>query len=404
MSRFYQGLPWRWVVLAVTDWSAPQLRIVTFLDHLTVNATYERILCDPNVIKLTVPADNPEVFIGDPVDDQPYVAEGIRCIVGLRPENIGSAPLWEPRASGILYQPSDSASSGDGAGVGYTDITAIDPWQLLYKRPVCSFTGKLPDPDAPIKFIDVPADTVALTLLFNTEAAHGPTLIDSSHLPGDELAPISITFDRGLTVGEAWKQLCDANYMDIILDPILDLGGGFISRLRIAAKAGEARYDSVFAYAAPGSSLAGVTRGEDGTMRADKVVEFNGSGGAQVPFGAGASLTNHTAVAEFGESWLIKAQDKTTIGANALALAQADLDQRAFGVTTISVTPIPERSAVPLSGYDIGDSVPVLASPTALRKRIEGVWRVTRIPITMPASAPESVDSLEVTSDEIPGT
>lgn len=399
MSRFPQGLPWRWVVLAVDDWTAPALRIVTFLDHLTFNASVDRVLNDIGTLRLTVPSDNPEVYIGDDVDDDPYVAEGNRVVVGLRPENPGSTDLWTPRASGILYQPTDSADVGTGAGSASTDLQAADPWQLLYRRPVCHFDGTLPDAENGLRFIAEPADNVALALLFNTEAAHGPTLIDSSDLPGDQLAPITITFERGLTVGEAWKQLCDAGYMDIALDPILDLGGGFISRLRIAEVIGEARYDVIFAYGAPGASLRTINRAEDGTLRADKVQEYNGSGGPPV-----ALQTNNTAVAKFGESWLVQAQPKTTVASAALALAETDLDTRAFGVTNISVSPLPERSAVPFTEYDIGDTVTVLADRTKLRKRIDGQWRVVHIPLRMNASEPETVDRLEVSTDEVLGT
>lgn len=386
-------------MLAVDDWAMPQLRIVTFLDGLTVSAAWDRVLCDPNVCTLVVPADNPEVNIADDVDGEPFVAEGVRCIVGLRREAPGTGDIWVPRASGVLYQPTDAADVSNGAGVGYSTLVAPDPWQTLYRRPVCHFDGTLPSADNGLKFIAEPADNVALALLFNTEAVHGPTLIDSSLVPGDELDPITVTFERGLTVGEAWKQLCDAGYMDIALDPILDLGGGYISSLRIAAEIGEPRYEAVFAYAAPGSSLAAINRTEDGTLRSNKVQEYNGSGGPPV-----ALQTNHTSVTTFGESWLIQAQPKTTVASNALALAQADLDARAFGVTTININPVPERSAVPLSDYDIGDTVTVLASPSALRKRVDGQWRVTKIPIRLTGGEPETVESLEVSSDEVLGT
>lgn len=403
MSRFYQGDAWRWLVLAVDNWAAPELRIVTFLDGLTLNAAWDRVLNEPNVCTLTVPADNPEVYLADAEDGEPFVAEGVRCIVGLRRENPGPE-VWWPRASGVLLQPTDAADVSNGAGVGYSTLVAPDPWQLLYRRPVCYFDGTLPDADTGLKFADEPADNVALALLFNTEAAHGPTLIDSSLLPGNELDPITITFERGLTVGEAWKQLCDAGYMDIALDPILDLGGGYISRLRIAEKIGQDRYEAVFAYAAPGSSLAAINRGEDGTLRANKVKEYNGSGGPPIPRGNHTTLTNHTSVAMFGESWLMKAQPQLVLETTALRIAQADLDARAFGVTTISVNPMPERCAVPLSEYDIGDTVTVLASPTELRKRVVGQWRVTKIPIRLTGGEPETVESLDVNTDEVLAT
>lgn len=394
MSRFYQGYKWRWLVLGI-DWStpaAPELRILTFLDRLILDGGYDRMLNDPNVITLRVPSDDPEVYI-EASDGDPFVAEGTRALVGLRDERPSPGVVWVTRAAGIIGSPTDEADVGQGAGNAYTTLTAWDGWQSLYRRPVTHFDGTLPDPDNPLRFIDEPADNVALALLFNTEAAHGLTLIDSSALPGDELDPITVEFDREVTVGQAWKQLCDAGYMDIALDPVLDLAGSYLWQLRIEQRIGQARYDATFAWDAPGRSLGSFSRTEDGTLRANKVEEFNGQAG---PVG---TLTASASVSKYGQSWLIKAQPDTSLKDDALALAQDDLATRKNGVTTMSVSPTPERSAIPLTDYDVGDSVPVLAG-VGVRKTTSGLWRVTKIPVRMELSGPERIEALEVTTDE----
>lgn len=400
--RFYQGYRWRWVIVGI-DWATPalpELRIVSFLDSLAFDASYDRVLNDPCVINMRVPADSPEVNLNG-WDDEPFVAEGVRALVGLRDERPAPGVVWVPRAAGILSQPRDTADVADGAGNAYSSLAAFDGWQSLYRRPVCHFDGTLPTPDYPLRFfIGEPADNVALQLLFNTEAAHGVTLIDSSALPGDSLPPLTanLEFDREVTVGQAWKALCDANLMDIRLDPILDLAGGYLWELKIEEQIGEARYDATFAWNTPGRSLASYDHLEDGTQRANKIKEFNGQAGA-LP-----TLTAPVSVNKYGEYWLVKAQSETSTLAQAQQLANDDLRTRGNGVTTINVSPTPERSAIPLQHYDVGDSIPVSATRSAVRKTVNDLWRVTKIPLRMEASGLERVEQLEVSSEELAET
>src|SRR5262245_15516547 len=118
--------------MSVDDWAAPALRTVTFLDALAMDVTVDRVLNEPMTIKVSVPSDSPEVYITD-TDGSPFVAEGLRVLVGMRDENPGSTAQWVPRACGIILQPTDAGDTSTGSGSAYTDITAFDPWQLLYR-------------------------------------------------------------------------------------------------------------------------------------------------------------------------------------------------------------------------------------------------------------------------------
>lgn len=400
MSRFYQGYQWRWVVLAIDDPDNPTLRITSFLDPLALDAAVTRTLNEPLTISLSVRSDQPQVYLEDATDGEPLVAEGIRVICGLRPENPGSSNLWVPRATGKLLQPDDSADAGDGAGVGTSVLLAMDPWNEMYRRPVVHADGSLPDGDNGLFY---PAGTdpgdIVLDLLVNTAVNHGATMIEVGTV--ESLTPITeaIVFERGLTVGEAWKQLCDADYCDIVLDPILELGAGTIARLNIYQRAGEARYDSRMVWDGFGRSLSAIDREEDGTLRVNKVQEYNGQGGPPVPL-----LTSAGSVTRFGQSWLVKAQERTTTSDVAERLAETDLEQRLDGVRTITFTPATERAPIPFTGYDIGDTVPIVSTARSLRKRVEGLWRVTSIPVVLSGGEPERVEGLEVTSDDYPDT
>lgn len=401
MSRFYQGYHWRWVVLAIEDAFNPTFRITSFLDPLALDATVNRVLNEPLTINLTVPSDQVQVYLEDATDGQPLVAEGVRVLVGMRPENPGSSSTWVPRAAGVILQPNDSASAGDGAGVGKTQIQALDSWNLLYRRPCVHVDGSMPDSNYGLRFnAGTAVNDIVTALLANTVVAHGSVFMDlDGTIETLPAIPVAMTFERGLTVGEAWKQLCDANLCDIVLDPILDIDRGFINRLNVYAKAGEAQYDARFVYDGFGRNAASMSREEDGTLRVNKVQEYFGQGGGSIPL-----LTATGSAARFGESWLMKAQERTTTSQTAQDLAQVDLDQRASGVRTITVTPASERAAIPFTGYDIGDTVTMVSTQQSLRKEVSGLWRVTTIPITLPAGEPERVDSLQVTSDEFPDT
>jgi hypothetical protein len=401
VTRFYQGFQWRWVVLAIDDPQAPTLRITSFLDPLALDATVTRTLNEPLTIELTVPSDQAQVWLEDATDGEPLVAEGQRVIVGMRPENAGSTNLWVPRAAGILLQPDDAASANEGSGTGRSRLLALDPWNTLYRRPVCQPDGTLPDADLGIRYpVGTEPQDIILDLLVNTAVNHGATMIEATGTI-ETLDPITeaIVFERGLTVGEAWKQMCDADLCDIVLDPILELGAGTIARLNVYARAGSAEYAARFVYDGWGRSVTDISRVEDGTERVNVVQEFSGQGGIEVPIQTSAGSVNR-----FGEWWLIKAQEKTTTLTVAEDLARGDLEQRLDGVRTISFTPTPERSPVPFTDYDIGDTVTVFSTARSLRKEISGNWRVTSIPVVLAGGEPERVEALEVTSDDYPDT
>lgn len=399
MTRFFTGYDWRWAVFDIEapDGGTAVLKGATFLDRIFSSWGHDRVLCDPCVSTVTVPSGSPLVNllyddVGTSFDDEPMLAEGRRALLGFRREAQGSAPPWVCRASGIVMNVKDSASNSDGSGRGLTTATAYDVWQLLYKRPVLKADLAVPTPSRPCRFVAIAPDQIILQLLNRTAFVHGTILCDVSSGTLESLPPVSIDFEAGVSVGEAIKRLCDLDYCDIVFDPIYQADA--ISRLNVYARAGVPRYDLPFSWDAAGRSLASIDREEDGNQRATDV-QYTNDQGIYAPM-----QTSWIDRAKYGVYYLT-ASYKALFQADLVKRAKADLAARRNGVTSITVTPMPERSPVPLLAYDIGDTVPIYAHPAGLRKKLDGTWRVTRIPLRGDTSQVETVDALEV-MEEVP--
>jgi hypothetical protein len=228
-------------------------------------------------------------------------------------------------------------------------------------------TGNLPPPEGLTFATGSRASDIALGLLQITEIEDGETHIDWSDenlIDTSSPLPAAITFDAGLSVGEAWQQLCDTGTIDIHLDPMYEPidAPGKINRFRVVAQtngtaAGLVRYDIAMAWDKPGHSLTGINRLVDGTRLANKVEYFAGQGGTAVP-----PQTDAASVTAYGEYWaqqFFPGSNNVTIIA---LLAVTELAIRRNGARSISFDPAPERVELALRDYGLGDYLPVWAS------------------------------------------
>lgn len=350
----YGGSPsWR---LIVTNLAGETL---TTLDKRAKDRAFLFSLNAPATHTGLVPSDDPEINIPSPDPDSPaFVSHNTRLVYGLRRERRhGTSPEpWLCRFGGILMTTEDVA-----ADAPTTRYTAYDPWQYLMARPALNPDSTFPT-SAGIRYTDARASDIAVELLANTIAVNGDVFIDASDvglIEDTDVIDGLTKFDQGLSVGEAWQQLCDTGTIDIVLNPIYDPIGrpGKLCELVISKQAGQVRYDAVFGWDRAGRNLTELSRLIDGTRLANKIKMFTGSGKG-IPF-----QTDPDSVSTYGEYWSqqfsLGKQEQVSF---ALLLALAQLQIRKNGGRTITFTPAPELSPLALLDYELGDYVALWAS------------------------------------------
>lgn len=363
VSRFFSGYRWRW---ALTDLDSATIALV---DRVTSGKQVLRDLGKPWAMSGQAPSADPLLSITH-TDGRPYLAAGVRLLYGFRDEGVDPSPPWRVRGSGIVLQVSEEANEDESV----TKYVAYDPRQLLYTRPVRDAAANI----APASFDGVPANEVALTLLKRTIDTDGPVRIDAGEAWSgttswvgsiEELPAVTHTFEAPMSVGEAWDWLEEKGYMDITLDPIYDPVGrpGYLSDLTIEAEKGATRRNAIFAWDMGPRSVTAITRLEDGVKLANNVVARGGAGGAE----ASVVATDAGSIATFGNHFGLQIQ-VDTVNTDALdKLAAVELLFRKEPPETVAITPAVGRSPIPLQAYDVGDRVPVWASPR-FRKPING--------------------------------
>ncbi len=359
---------------------------ITDLSKITSDRVCEVVLNAPLTLGGTVPSDNPQVWIPyDDAYDDPYLEEGTRFLFGFRRES-ESPPYYTVRASTIVKLINDEAQQDDAR----TAFQGRDPWDYMFSRPVCNFDGSLPGPDG-IQFTDTQVATVIEVLLNNTFQNQGHTFIDVPDLmPNGDVNGQASGFWTGTietatamkvgvppdppyviaqntSVGQAWQQLCALGICDIVLKPIYDPVNrpNYLVELNVYEEAGVTNDAAIFAWNLPGRSLVGLSRQQDGAQRANEVLFYAGPGGS---VGAAPAQVDAASEAKFG---VYTAQQfwpgQTTVPA-VTSLAQEQLRLRKNGQQTVTFRPAPERSPRPWIDYDLGDRVPVWASPQGFRK------------------------------------
>jgi hypothetical protein len=371
--RFFSGYPWRFIV---TDLNT---QTITFLDRL---ATARQVTVARNAARHaqgTVPSDNPEINIQH-TDGDPFLAEGNRLIYGFRREGWnGTVAPWVCRFSGPLLHLEDNAQTD----APVSPWIAMDPWALLYKRPVRLEDGSLPGPDGRV-FLAGDLWTyqeIAYQLLLDSITYDGTCFIDPTGgtIVAGTVIPEDFTLQQGLSVGAAWDQLCATGQTDIELDPVYDPVGspGVCCTFNAKPVIGTVQNAAIFAWDLPSRSLADVSRVTDGTGRENTIQYYLGQGGPPV-----TQAVDAVSVAKYGEYWaqqfwpgFKQAGPVTAMAARRLALVKD-------GMQTFTFAPAPERAPIPFDDYMVGDWAPFFASKK-LRAPLgptlaSGVW--TNIP------------------------
>lgn len=345
------GAPWRIIVASTAS------RTLSDLDHRSTGRQFLYTLNGPAYHTGQVASDDPEINIPFPDPDSPaLLTHNRRLLFALRYE-MGADPPYVCRFGGIITNFEDQ-----GADAPTSRYTAYDPWQYLMSRPI-----RGPGTDLALAGeggITFPAGTrasdIAGFFLEATEAVDGETHIDTSDgslIEDTDPLTDAITFDAGLSVGEAWQQLVATGTIDIYLPPLYDPidRPGKVVQFQTAKRLGATRFNIVMAWDKAGRSLQGVNRLVDGTRMANRVKYW--AGGTPAPLESDA-----TSIAAYGEWWAQQFfPGEANIGLVDL-MALAELQIRKDGARSINLDPAPERTELVLRDYGLGDYLPVWAS------------------------------------------
>ncbi len=402
-GRVYVDANWRIIVTSITS------QTLTLLDHRAHDASFLFPLNAPAYHSAQVAADDPEINIPWPdATDPANLTNNRRLIFAFRRE-AGSAPPYIVRFGGIVQTIEDQ-----GTDIPVSRYTAYDPWQYLMSRPVRNiYTGALPGPDGLTFPAGTIASDIALGLLETTEAVDGDTHIDLTDLSlveDTEPLPADITFDAGLSVGEAWNQLVETGTIDIALPPIYEPSSkpGKVCMFQCSPMLGQVRFNQVMTWDRTLHNIVNLSRLVDGTRLANRVQWFDGNGNA-IPLQSDAA-----SIAANGEYWAQQffpdARNETLLELSALA----QLLIRRNGERTVSIDAAPEAPELPLRDYKPGDWLPIWASRN-LREPLgidydaflldptepgaAGYMRIEAIPVALDDNGVATTSGLMLTKD-----
>jgi hypothetical protein len=368
---------WRFIV---TDLDG---ETITLLDRLASERIITPKLDEPLEITCSMPSDNPQVNIMH-TDGFPFVAEGVRQLYCLRLEDV-SVPFYTCRAAGLIMQVGDAARSNDAR----TRITAWDPWQYMFSRPVLQSVlsggqaGLLIDSDGIVYPEGVGAHDIVFDILntswsfallnaVDAPDASKPMFLDIDQTNFEECSDFvgGYKIQQATTVGQALQDLCATGYLDIVIWPIYDpvarpgiLGEIFVysqsvvGTLSSGLGAGSFLYDQIFSWDMPGKSAVMMDDMFDGVARANILQFYNGQGGPPV-----TPQVDDASVAAYGPYWDQHFFPAQTEVAAVEAMAAEQLFLRSRYKQTLTVNPASGRAPQPFNDYYLGDRVPVYAS------------------------------------------
>ena len=357
---------WRWVV---TDLASEQK---AFLDKLATNVSLDFILDDSAVVTCDLPSDSPDVYqetsvsAGNP-GGGPRVDKGNRLLYGLRREEPAGGPPWVCRFGGIITILQDQATSDEPI----THLTAHDPWTWAKTLPVLNVDGSLLGANG-LTYKGKTGDYIAKDLIANAYAwvvatyddplpwngqpndgQHLPIDIDSGHYDTTSVIE-EINFAQGISVGDAWTQLCQTGTVDLLLQPVFGANPGVVSILNVYAQAGKARHSAVFGWDLFPRNLTAVDDLQDGTL-IENVAQFWAGNVAASP------QTNTASIAKFGPYYVQKSYPSPASPAAVSLLALAEVALRKQGKRTVVIDSTPELAPDAFTQFYLGDQVPVWA-------------------------------------------
>lgn len=355
--RVYADLPWRGLL---TDTNSGTL---TVLDHRSTGTEMLFTLGAPASCTGQVAADDPEINLPYPDADSPaYLTNNRRLLYMLRREPPASdlIPPYVCRFGGIVMSVEDEA--GDAPT---TRFVAYDPWQLLMNRPVRDpATGDLPGENGLTfkasdnwRWNEIITNLLDISLVVDGEH-HIETFGTSYPLVEEcDIIASDVTFSQGLSLGEAWQQMVDTGYVEILLPPIYDPFGspGKVTQIQVAPKVGSLKADVIMGWDIGGNTVTDISRLIDGTRLANRVAYFAGQVAAPIQ----SDAASRAAYGDYFSQQHFPDQTDVTLVA---AMAFAQLTLRKNGAKTLNFGPAPERSDLVLRDYGLGDYLAVWAS------------------------------------------
>lgn len=427
MPRFYQAPPWH---LLVTD---RQSATITLLDRLASDRAVRYELGAPAQFQGVVPSDSPEINIlhddnftpNFPLfePDYPFLETSSRFLYGLRKDVMSSDSSFQPRFAGIIFDISDEGDTERGL----SRFLACDPWQLLMARPCMNLRvpfGGGEAFDLPIDHGTIfPAGTtlnyIATELLRRTIEAHGTVHIDAGDgtrigegaqyddwsgtalYEGtiEECATLTapMVFEKGTTVGEAWRQLMDTGGIDIILRPIYDLDRpGYLCEFNCYVPEnfdyGQTSFQQI-SWDRSGRAVTAITRETDGRELANKIRVF-GPMGAPRP-----TVTSSPSITRFGQYWAELQVARYASNMTLDGMADRELKRRQLGRRTWRVTLAPEWEIAPFRDLDLGYDVGLYHS-NRLRSEQWLFHRVLGFSLALEDTSGEQVSDVLLSTDE----
>lgn len=391
---------------------------LVFLDKLASERIITPKLNQPLDTTCTVPSDNPLVNMLH-TDGYPFVAEGVRQLYCFRRES-DVEPYYTIRGSTLILQVDDAARSDDAR----TRISAWDPWQYLFFRPLSVPGGEtdishiVPEGGyiypATMEVGDMVVD-IFTRMLDNADPtappAAQPGFVDFGQtgfytlvVPTTATLSDGFSVQAGANVGQTLQDLCATGAIDLEFRPIYDPINrpGILCELYIWSQSapytgmGDYNYEAVFSWDKPGRSTVGMDDLFDGTLRANSIEFFNGQGGPSTPL-----QTDPVSIATYGEYWSLQFFPAQTQAAAVIAIAAEQLALRSLYKQTLTVNPAPERAPEPFVDYYLGDRVPIYAS-NRLRQALPpagsqyAFQRVYEIPVEIDDNGTETVRQLVV--------
>jgi hypothetical protein len=373
-------IEWRLVLCDLTGAAISQIGVVATGKQLRYR------LNRPAELSFTVPADDARINTVHS-DGDPYLWPMSRVVKGYRLEGTST---WTLRYVGLVYQMQVEADS-DKATIA---VTCFDMQQTLYHRlarRTSSSQATAGDLNT-VTYSAIAGNLIAKQQVDQTISTAGAGTRIQTTGTFATTSNQTLTFEEGMTVGEALERLTDTRTMDVLFDPVDGVSGVFAT-MGVAAARGTTRADAIFGYDTATYNVASLRWMVDGGELANDV-RVAGPRPTTGSTWTTYQATDATSITKHGrfESW--RAADPDVSGATFLQfLADAELLLRKNPRQYLSITPFAERAPDPFTGYFLGDTISVYAS-TNIGRAISGTQRVYELAIDVDDNGFERVGEI----------